>query len=100
MTPITAALRELAAKATPVTDGCDDDPKHLHLVLSPFTLNWLLDVVEAAEALVAADWTDDVGGCSVCSAVPDRYALLIHRPDCAWVKAGRTLAALEADHAV
>ena len=76
MTPITAALRELAAKATPVTDGCDDDPKHLHLALSPDTLNQLLDVVEAAE---------DVSR----QASPKRDAAL-----------RSALAALEADHAV
>jgi len=76
VTPITAALRELAAKATPVTDDCEDDPKHLHLALSPDTLNLLLDVVEAAE---------DVSR----QASPKRDAAL-----------RSALAALEADHAV
>ena len=81
MTPITAALRELAAKATPVTDDCEDDPKHLHLALSPDTLNLLLDVVDSAVAF-CTDWAGDPDF----GPATDRLV--------------EAIAALEADHAV
>ena len=98
MTPITAALRELAAKATPVTDDCEDDPKHLHLALSPSTLNRLLNVVEAAEALLPENIDADFP--SVITGGWDAQVTRLTGIADRWAALRSALAALEADHAV
>jgi len=91
MTPITAALRELAARA----EGYEH---HKWTPISPSTLNRLLNVVEAAEALLPENIDADFP--SVITGGWDAQVTRLTGIADRWAALRSALAALEADHAV